>query len=254
MTDDTFFGRLRNRVTVRLRSTGIARQLTITFYRKVESGTDESEPVGPLLNLADRKPDTPSVKLNVGGGKGHPKVDGWTVVDLRPGGADLVLDLAESPLPYDDNSVDVIFTSHTLEHIYPQRLEFVLGELHRVLKEGTGLLRVSVPDIAAAVQAYHAKDYSFFYNSDVGYYDPEAPIGGLLAAWFYSTRVFKDPELKQGEGHVHCFDYDYLVYWLRRVGFRQIRRSAYQRSVLPELRSPEFDRYPHDSLFVEAVK
>ncbi len=200
-----------------------------------------------------RRSDSPPIKLNIGGGKGHPKADGWTVVDLRES-AGVVLDITEARLPYDDDSVDVIFTSHTLEHIYPQRLGFVLGEFYRVLRPEIGLLRIGVPDIGMAVQAYVSQDYGFFRVSDVGQYDPQAPIGGLLASWFYSTRIFKDPELRHGEGHVHCFDYDYLVYWLRKMGFRRVWRSAYRQSVLPELRGEAFDRHPNDTLFVEATK
>ncbi len=194
------------------------------------------------------------IKLNVGGGKGHPRFEGWTVVDLRESTADLVIDIANERLPYEDDSVDVIFSSHTLEHIYPQRLGFVLGEFHRVLRPGTGLLRISVPDIETAIDAYRRNDYSFFMNSDVASFDKTAPIGGLLASWFYSTRIFSDAELKHGEGHVNCFDYDCMAHWLRRCGFRRVWHSAYRQSILPELHGEGFDLKPHDSLFVEAMK
>ena len=210
-------------------------------------------PARVAISSTDRCGGSPLIKLNIGGGKGHPKVDGWTIVDLREN-ADIVLDITKARLPYDDNTVDVIFTSHTMEHIYPQQLGFVLSEFYRVLKSDVGLLRIGVPDIEIAIQAYVSKDYGFFQVSDVGQYDPQAPIGGLLASWLYSTRIFKDPELRHGEGHIHCFDYEYLEYWLRKCGFRQVWRSAYRQSVLPELRGEAFDRHPNDTLFVEAIK
>jgi len=174
-------------------------------------------------------------------------------VDLRES-ADVVLDITKARPPYDDHAVDVIFTSHTLEHIYPQQLGFVLSGFYRALKPDVGLLRIGVPDIEMAIQAYVSKDYGFLQVSDVAYYDPRAPIGGILASWFYSTRVFKDPELQHGEGHVHCFDYDYLSYWLKKVGFRRVWRGAYRQSALPELRGEAFGRHPNDTLFVEATK
>ena len=194
-----------------------------------------------------------SIKLNIGGGKGHPKVDGWLITDLRSS-ADINLDITKSKLPYEDEAVSVIFTSHTLEHIYPHQLKFVLSEFYRVLKPEKGLLRIGVPDINLAIRAYMSQDYGFFRTSEVSVFDKDVPIGGLLASWFYSTRVFADPELKHGDGHVHCFDYEYLAFWLRKTGFRRVWRSAYRQSILPELRGEAFDRHPNDTLFVEALK
>ncbi|GMV24037.1 MAG: hypothetical protein AMXMBFR58_00680 [Phycisphaerae bacterium] len=191
-------------------------------------------------------------KLNIGGGKGHPRLEGWTIVDLRDT-ADLVHDITAAPLPYPDHSVDVLFTSHTLEHILPARLGFVLDEFRRVLKPGRlkdgqfsgGLLRVVVPDISLAIRAYTQNDRTFFDRSEVTVRDREAPLGGLLASWFYSISSV-------GNGHVHCFDHDYLAYWLQKHGFDECRRSSYRSSLLPELRSDAFDRHPNDSLYMDA--
>ncbi len=191
-------------------------------------------------------------KLNVGGGKGHPRLPGWTIVDLRDS-ADLVLDISSQRLPFDDGSVDVVFTSHTLEHILPQKLGFVLDEFRRVLRPGRrtedgfsgGILRIAVPDISRAINAYAAGDRSFFDKSEVTVRDREAPIGGLLASWFYSISAV-------GNGHVHCFDESYMTYWLNKHGFNRVLRSKFQSSLLPELRTDAFDRHPHDSLYVDA--
>lgn len=189
-----------------------------------------------------------SIKLNIGGGKGHPRLEGWTIIDLRES-ADLRVDIAQDRLPFDDNSVDVIFTSHTLEHILPQRLGHVLDEFLRVLKPASrgGLLRILVPDIARAVRAYQSNDRGFFEASELTPFDREAPLGGRLMSWFYSTSAM-------GNGHVHCFDEEYLAYWLRRHGFDRVRRTAFGQSSLPELRSDAFDRHPNDSLCMEAWK
>lgn len=188
-------------------------------------------------------------KLNVGGGKGHPPVPGWQIVDLRERTADVVVDIAHEELPFEDDSVAAIFCSHTLEHIPRARLSFVLGEFRRVLHR-EGLLRVAVPDIELAIRAYLERDWSFFAASEVTPADPDVPLGGLLASWFYSTR----PNEAHGFGHVHCFDYEYLAHWLRMAGFGRIWRSRYRGSALEELRGEQFDRHPEDSLFVEATK
>jgi len=192
------------------------------------------------------------IKLNIGGGKGHEKVPGWYIVDLRET-ADYQVNIAEQPLPFKDDSASIVFTSHTLEHILPHHLDFVLKNIYRVLKKG-GVVRILVPDIERAVKAYSNKDIQFFFDSHVGQYDENLPIGGLLASWFYSTRIFKDPNSVTGIGHVHCFDYDYLQFRLQRVGFRKIWKSSFQGSIVEELRSDAFDKHPHDSLCVEAIK
>ena len=147
------------------------------------------------------------IKLNVGGGKGHPRVPGWTVVDLRET-ADVRMDITTAPLPFDDDSVSIIFTSHTLEHIYPQQLDFVLGEFHRVLRRTDGLLRISVPDIALAIKAYVEQREQFFYDSEVGLDERNVPMAGLLASWLYSTTPL------QGSG------------WARRTGARPLLRRG----------------------------
>ena len=54
-------------------------------------------------------------------------------------------DLNEDPLPFEDNSFDLISCNHVLEHIF--NTESVVRELCRVLKPG-GLAVISVPNIA----------------------------------------------------------------------------------------------------------
>ena len=198
--------------------------------------------------LADSSDDDGRIKLNIGGGKGHPRIEGWTIVDLRPS-ADLHHDITKKPLPYEAGTVDIIFTSHTLEHIPRHKLAFVLAEFRRILKPEVGLLRIGVPDIELAIEAYSRENFAFFKSSDVSVADRNAPIGGLLASWFYSTRLSKDA----GEGHVHCFDFSYMKYLLEEQSFSKVWRSAFRTSILPELRGEEFDRHPNDSLFVEAM-
>ncbi len=200
------------------------------------------------------QPDADAVKLNIGGGKGHPNFDDWTVVDLRESTADIVLDITKEPLPFKNDSVDVILASHILEHIYPQQLEGVLQEFCRVLKPNSGLLRISVPDIRKAIDAYLNKDYSFYSKSTIGTFEKYLPLGGLLASWFYSTRVFKDPSLKYGDGHVHCFDRNYLGWWLHRAGFNYVWESCYKGSIVKDLHRDGIDLHENDSLYVEAIK
>lgn len=56
-------------------------------------------------------------------------------------------------LPFADGSVEVVYTSHMLEHMTREEVRRFLAETRRVLKPG-GLLRVAVPDLDYHVGLY----------------------------------------------------------------------------------------------------
>jgi SAM-dependent methyltransferase len=57
------------------------------------------------------------------------------------------------PLPIPDNTYDLVFASHVLEHIPWYRTQFALSEARRILKPG-GELEIYVPDFEWIVQNY----------------------------------------------------------------------------------------------------
>jgi len=96
--------------------------------------------------------------------------------------------------------------------------------------------------------------YAFFDAAEIAPIELNAPLGGRLASWLYSTRLDKTTgELSNMKGHVHCFDYEYLVYRLKKIGFKHIWRSAFRKSIYPELQKDGFDIHPISSLFIEAI-
>ena len=58
-------------------------------------------------------------------------------------------------IPFDDNTVDVVYSSHVLEHIEKNGAETFLKEMYRVLKPG-GVIRIVVPDLEKAARKYIA--------------------------------------------------------------------------------------------------
>lgn len=58
-------------------------------------------------------------------------------------------------LPFDDNSVDLIYASHVLEYFDREEVINVLNEWKRVLKP-KGILRLAVPNFEAMVNLYSA--------------------------------------------------------------------------------------------------
>ncbi len=95
-------------------------------------------------------------KLNIGSGKD--RVVGFINLDIdtstRP---DIVRDI-EKGMPFENDSVDEIVCSHTLEHI--KDLSFVLSEFYRVCKNGAQIT-ISVP-LMDASDMTHVR----FFNSD----------------------------------------------------------------------------------------
>lgn len=80
------------------------------------------------------------LKLDIGGGTNKRDED-FTSVDLQ--GGDVTADMWD--LPYDDNVVDFIWSSHTLEHAGMYKVNQTLKEWFRVLKPGSKAI-IQVPD------------------------------------------------------------------------------------------------------------
>lgn len=115
--------------------------------------------------------------LNVGPGSFHHKY--WTTVDKFYGGdvswsmnrrgveqkpVDYQWDFYErSPLPFEDNSIRLVYCSHVIEHGFNNDVEFLFSELYRVLKPG-GVLRVVCPDAALLADAYYMSDWPYFMH------------------------------------------------------------------------------------------
>jgi SAM-dependent methyltransferase len=75
------------------------------------------------------------VKIDIGCGKN--KKQGFTGIDVIPfDGVDIVCNVGKDSLPFDNDSVDEVHTSHFVEHLTaPERVHFV-NEIHRVMKKG----------------------------------------------------------------------------------------------------------------------
>lgn len=93
-------------------------------------------------------------RVNVGCGPHY--VDGWLnldVVRLEDVQPDLVLESAEAPLPFEDDSVDMLYAGHVLEHIPWVDVPRAITEWVRVLKPG-GRLGIVGPDVMRAIERY----------------------------------------------------------------------------------------------------
>jgi len=66
---------------------------------------------------------------------------------------DIVLHDLRKEFPWEDQEVDVIYSSHTLEHLSREEGLHFLRECHRVLKTN-GVIRIVVPDLRTIVEDY----------------------------------------------------------------------------------------------------
>ena len=111
---------------------------------------------------------------NVGaGGFSHPC---WTNVDFhsdwykhysREIGQRLHHDLlGGDPLPIDDQVAEVVYSSHTIEHVTREAARSLFRDAHRVLVPG-GYLRITCPNNDLDCRAYRAGDRRFFYWAEM---------------------------------------------------------------------------------------
>ena len=77
-------------------------------------------------------------------------------------------------LPYEDDSVDLIYASHVIEYFNREEVIGLLKEWIRTLKPG-GILRLAVPDFETMVNLYLNKGYSL--NNFLGPLYGEMPMG-----------------------------------------------------------------------------
>jgi SAM-dependent methyltransferase len=91
--------------------------------------------------------------LNLGCGNRY--LPDWINIDfVRTGRGVLTHNLLEG-IPFEDDTFDVVYHSHVLEHFGRRQGVFFFGECFRVLKPG-GILRVVVPDLEALAIQYLA--------------------------------------------------------------------------------------------------
>ena len=102
-----------------------------------------------------------------------------------------------------DNSVDLIYACHILEHYGRHEIQSVLSEWYRVLRP-EGILRLAVPDFAAVCHMYDSEGLRDGYSGLVG-----LVCGGQRNCVDFHKAIFDEPLLSG---------------LLKSAGFRQVRK------------------------------
>lgn len=147
--------------------------------------------------------------LNVGSG-GDP-LPHWlsrfkeTRLDIDPRHSpDIISDMKDIG---DIGSFDVVYSSHSLEHLYPHEVGIALGNFFRVLKSG-GKLVLFVPDL----EGVSPDDEPLFVS-------PVGPICGLDLFYGYRPMLEKHPNM----AHHTCFTEKTLRREIELAGFVNIQ-------------------------------
>lgn len=117
----------------------------------------------------------------------------------------------------EDNSLDAIFSSHNIEHLYPHEVSIALSEFFRVLRP-KGFLVVTCPDLRSVCELIGKN-----LLTEPAYHSPAGPIAPLDI--LYGHR----PQIARGNlfmAHRTGFTQNYLVDCLNRARFSTVASLA----------------------------
>ena len=274
----------------------IERLLSLLGYKieRIKSGDDS--------NLYKKYPKDSLINknfLNIGAGKFYHKY--WTNVDYGSEQYEKIqnefveLNLIEKPkFPFEDNSIEVIYTSHTIEHITDESVINLIEESQRILKKG-GVLRITCPDsnllvnsvkfnvpsfwdwrkewflkkcgidsIEIELEDYLVREFStarcrFLENSKDSLQPLEVreKMRNLSENEFLKWIVEKNTfDEKFANYHINFWNYEKLEKICIEAGFSEIYHSGFGQSLSPPLTNIKlFDNtHPKMSLYFEARK
>ena len=149
---------------------------------------------------------------------------------------------ASRRIPYDCNSVEVVYSSHMIEHLDRREARAFLLEVRRVLRPG-GVVRLAAPDLARLARSYLATGNSdeFVYGTHMG---QEAPRG-----------IF--PRLKTAltgpRHHLWMYDGRSLAKLLSDAGFADVSVMPPGRTNIVDPGSLDLAERSEESVYVEAI-
>ena len=207
-----------------------------------------------LMRLPTRPPVNTELKINIGCGlSGAP---GWCNIDNSPTiplsrlklgrllfptpawPKDVRRHDVKKGLPFAEQSVSCIYSSHTFEHFSWAESLAVAKECFRVLRPG-GVLRVVVPDLQLIAREYLRDS------------DP-------MASHRFVDRLLLSHTIHdlfhRGAHHSQMFDESSLIALLRQAGFEEPIVSNFMQSRITDITLIELEQRKHESLYVESVR
>ena len=173
-----------------------------------------------------------TIKLEIGSG---PKTgtNGWATMDLCDG-CDLYWDL-NNKIPFPDNSLEMIYSSHVMEHFPYQDLVKMLSDCFRMLKSG-GVYSACVPNARIFVEGYNNPE-----KFDKNFLSYKPGIISELKMDFLNYIFYLDGQ------HKYMFDEENLTNLLKKIGFVSVELRDFDPSL-------DLAERKHESLFVQGKK
>lgn len=175
-------------------------------------------------------------------GCGERKLKSWLNVDLYTG--DIYLDLNRK-LPFENNSIDYIYSHHLLEHLKQQSAIDFLKELYRICRSGAKI-RLVTPDLDILIKIFQEPEK---YKEIIEFYCRETK--------FIHPAEFLNMTIHQLGEHKYIYNFDFLKMLLEKIGFKNIKKGSYGHSEIKEFDKLDFHGYEmieKISLSIEAEK
>jgi len=150
-------------------------------------------------------------------------------------------------IPASDNSLEVVYHSHMLEHLTNNEgIEF-LRECNRVLQPGA-IMRLLVPDLESFSKKYVEGDDYFFDAYRKEALDNDSSL--------YPTRGAIFMGMLHNHGHKMGYDFETLQYVLKQTGFTNVKKTMFQESQLADIQEiePYAPLRAAESLCIECIK
>jgi len=185
------------------------------------------------------------MKLNLGAGPNWEN-EGWHILDHKVeknSGFKIKGNLNKINLK--QNSCDLIFISHTLEHIPHIQIQNVLTEINRIMKKGA-TIRILIPNLYDIAKAYVNNDSKFFKKAidedhsirkDLG-------LGGMFMNFIVSPgqdTILLDRNLNKfiaGYAHLYSYDFKMMKILLSKCGFKNITKKRFCQSKIKDFNTP----------------
>jgi predicted SAM-dependent methyltransferase len=159
-------------------------------------------------------------------GCGSVKLPGWVNIDetFNSEITDLQLDVRNG-LPFEDESCELIYHEHFLEHLPIEAGVNFLNECHRVLKK-EGVMRIAMPSLDVLIEKSYSGNWreQDWIVTHCPFIQTKAEMFNIAFRWW---------------GHQWIYDREELHRRLKEVGFTAIKDVGWGESQIQQLRNLE---------------
>jgi hypothetical protein len=153
--------------------------------------------------------------------------------------SDIVTHDLRRRFPWKDQEIDIIYSSHTLEHLSREEGFHFLKECHRVLKK-SGIIRIVVPDLRSLVDDYiSGTTRADNFVESLGVLK-ESGLKGLLAPFNHVP-------------HKCMYDAETLLFIMREIGFTCEKSQSFC-SRIGDIDQVELQHRTENAVIVEGEK